>query len=202
MHPIILAAINQTKPATGKRAIPQEPIPRPPRPKEQGAVLIIALVMLLILTLLGVSVMESSVVEERMAGNNLDRNIAFQAAEASLRAGEARVASFGNRPEPISGVTPGSVSVLDRVNATGAIEPNWWAGKNQAWWITNGTEYNEAFEGTRGNPRFIIEEYDEVCDGAVDPTIRQCKIIYRVTSIARGGRNAGVLLQSLFARRY
>jgi len=170
--------------------------------KQKGAVLIIALVMLLILTLLGVSVMESSVVEERMAGNNLDRNIAFQAAEASLRAGEAFIAGFGNRPEPFSGVGSGRVSILDRVNTTGTLEANWWADKNEAWWIINGTEYNEDFAGTRAKPRYVIEEYDEVCDGAVDPSIRQCKIIYRVTSIAWGGRNSAVLLQSLFARRY
>ena len=192
MHSLILARKNMVKQSIVNRRTPNQ----------QGAVLIIALVMLLVLTLLGVSVMESSVVEQRMAGNNLDRNIAFQAAEASLRAGEAVVAGFGNRPEPISGVASGSVSALDRVNATGVVQPNWWADKNEAWWITKGTEYGEDFAGTRQKPRFVIEEYDEVCDGAVDPTIRQCKIIYRVTSIAWGGRNSAVLLQSLYARRY
>jgi type IV pilus assembly protein PilX len=155
--------------------------------------------MLLILTLLAVSVMESSLVEERMAGNNLDRNIAFQVAEAALRAGEARVASFGNRPQPINGVASGSVSGLDAIPPA---SPNWWAGKDDAWWTTNGTEYDQDFAGTNEHPRYIIEEYDEVCDGAVDPTIRQCKIVYRVTAIAWGGRNTTVLLQSLFARRY
>ena len=166
--------------------------------KQSGAVLIIALVMLLILTLLGVSVMESSVVEERMAGNSLDRNIAFQAAEASLRAGETFVADLGNRPEPIDGVSPGSVSILGKVPPG---TPNWWT-KNEAWWDANGTEYNEEFAGTRKNPRYVIEEYDQVCDGAVDPTVRQCKLIYRVTAIAWGERNSTVLLQSLYARRY
>jgi len=174
-----------------------------PIQKQQGAVLIIALVMLLILTLLGVSVMESSVVEERMAGNNLDRNIAFQAAEASLRAGEAQVASFGNRPEPVNGVASGSVSILDTIAPIlGGNTASWWAGQPETWWDTNGIKYDKKFEGTLKEPRYVIEEYDEVCDGAVDPTIRQCKIIYRVTSIAWGARNSAVLLQSLYARRY
>ena len=171
---------------------------KPIAAKQDGAVLIIALVMLLILTLLGVSVMESSVVEERMAGNNLDRNIAFQTAEASLRAGEAFVAGLGNRPEPIDGASSGSVSILGKVPPG---TPNWWT-KSEAWWDDNGTEYNEEFAGTRKKPRYVIEEYDQVCDGAVDPTVRQCKIIYRVTAIAWGERNSTVLLQSLYARRY
>jgi type IV pilus assembly protein PilX len=166
--------------------------------RQQGAVLIIALVMLLVMTLLGVSVMESSVVEERMAGNNLDRNIAFQAAEASLRAGEFFVDGFVNRPTPIQGVAPGSVSILDTVLVG---TPNWWT-KQEAWWDANGTEYIQAFEGTRKNPRYVVEEYDEVCDGVVTPTVQRCKIIYRVTSIAWGERNSAVLLQSLYSRRY
>jgi type IV pilus assembly protein PilX len=198
MHSLSLARKHQAK-----QSIPKQSIPKQPLPKQQGAVLIIALVMLLILTLLGVSVMESSVVEERMAGNNLDRNIAFQAAEATLRAGEADVASFGNRPEPINGVASGSVSIVDTIPPiTGGDVASWWAGHPETWWDTNGIKYDKMFEGTLKEPRYIIEEYDEVCDGAVDPTISQCKIIYRVTSIAWGGRNATVLLQSLYARRY
>jgi type IV pilus assembly protein PilX len=58
---------------------------------QRGAVLITALVILFILTLLGVAGMQSTVLEERMAGNYRDRQVAFEAAEAALRAGEARM---------------------------------------------------------------------------------------------------------------
>ena len=46
--------------------------------------------MLLIMTVLGVTAMQMSRMEERMAGNSRDINLAFQGAEAGLRDSEAR----------------------------------------------------------------------------------------------------------------
>lgn len=51
---------------------------------QAGLVLDISLIMLL-LTLIGVSGMQATGMEEKMAGNMRDRNVAFQAAEAALR---------------------------------------------------------------------------------------------------------------------
>src|SRR5690606_3767551 len=56
--------------------------------RERGAVLIVALVLLLVMTILGVSSLSSTTLQERMAGNLRDSNLAFQAAEAALREGE------------------------------------------------------------------------------------------------------------------
>jgi len=55
---------------------------------QRGAVLLVTLVMLLLLTLIGLASMRLASLEERMAGNLRDRQVAFQAAEAALRAGE------------------------------------------------------------------------------------------------------------------
>jgi type IV pilus assembly protein PilX len=62
-------------------------------------VLVISLVLLLSLTLLGLAAMQNTSLEERMAGNMRAENIAFQAAEAGLRAGEAWLAEQGNLPQ-------------------------------------------------------------------------------------------------------
>jgi len=56
--------------------------------KARGSVLIVSLVILLVLTLLGISGMEGTVMQERMAGNMQEGLSAFQAAEAGLRDGE------------------------------------------------------------------------------------------------------------------
>ncbi len=56
---------------------------------ESGAALIVALIMLLLITIVGVSAMQTTTMEEKMAGNLRDRHVAFQAAEAALREGEA-----------------------------------------------------------------------------------------------------------------
>ena len=62
-----------------------------------------ALLFLLITTLLGISAMQSSVMEERMAGNMHDHNMAFQAAESGLRDGGEWLLSLAGRPLPDGG---------------------------------------------------------------------------------------------------
>lgn len=62
-----------------------------PSPHNQsGVVLIISLVILLLLTLLGLTGMQTTSLEEKMANNMRDKNIAFQAAEAALKIGESK----------------------------------------------------------------------------------------------------------------
>jgi type IV pilus assembly protein PilX len=56
--------------------------------RQQGAVLVISLIMLLVMTLIGITGMQTTVLEEKMAGNMRDQNLAFQAAESALRNGE------------------------------------------------------------------------------------------------------------------
>jgi len=60
---------------------------------ERGVALVTALVFLLLLTVIGVTAMRTATVQERMAGNARDRNVAFQAAEETLREGEDAVES-------------------------------------------------------------------------------------------------------------
>ena len=66
---------------------PPAPHPRGPA-SQRGSALIIAMVFLLVMTLIGVTAMQGTSRQESMAGNVRDRNLAFQAAEAALRAGE------------------------------------------------------------------------------------------------------------------
>ncbi|MCC5810795.1 MAG: hypothetical protein JJU06_10520 [Ectothiorhodospiraceae bacterium] len=56
--------------------------------RQRGAALIISLMLLLIMTLIGVTAMQTSTLQERMAGNSRDRSLAFQSSEAALREGE------------------------------------------------------------------------------------------------------------------
>lgn len=56
--------------------------------QQRGAVLVISLIILLLMTIIGVVAMQGATLEERMAGNVRDNQIAFNAAEAALRAGE------------------------------------------------------------------------------------------------------------------
>src|SRR5690606_12515544 len=66
--------------------------------RQRGAVLVISLVMLVLVTLLGITAMQNSTMQERLAGNLWDRNKAFQAAEAGLRTGEGWLEATGLDP--------------------------------------------------------------------------------------------------------
>jgi type IV pilus assembly protein PilX len=54
--------------------------------------LIVSLVMLVAITLLGLAAISGTVMQEKIAGNSRDMNLAFQAAEAGLRDAEADIA--------------------------------------------------------------------------------------------------------------
>lgn len=61
---------------------------KPPTSKQQGISLVIVMIFLVILSVLGISAMQGSTLSSRIARNEADRNLAFQAAEAALRDGE------------------------------------------------------------------------------------------------------------------
>lgn len=62
-------------------------------PRQRGMALIIAIVFMLLLSILGLSAMQNTILQERMAGNHRDHGMAFQAAEAAMREAERLVES-------------------------------------------------------------------------------------------------------------
>lgn len=60
--------------------------------------MLVALVMLLLLTIIGVASMRGTSLQENMANNLKEHDLAFQGAEAALRAGERRAARERRRP--------------------------------------------------------------------------------------------------------
>lgn len=62
--------------------------------KQSGATLFVGLMFLLILTILGLSSSNVAIMQERMAGNVADTNVAFQEAERTLREIEDRLTQY------------------------------------------------------------------------------------------------------------
>ena len=58
------------------------------RMQQRGFSLLVVMVFLLVLGLLGFAVTKSAIVQEKIAGNLREKNVAFFAAEAALREGE------------------------------------------------------------------------------------------------------------------
>lgn len=80
---------------------------------QRGATLAIVLIFLVVLTLLAVTALSTTTLEENIAGNLRDRNLAFQAAEAALRDAKMDIENMKapgvsgdpRRSAPISGAT-------------------------------------------------------------------------------------------------
>lgn len=66
----------------------------PSMKKQSGATLFIGLMFLLLLTIIGLSSSNTAIMQERMAGNVADSNIAFQEAERTLREIEDRLTQY------------------------------------------------------------------------------------------------------------
>lgn len=170
------------------------PSARPPvhRPRrERGAVLIITLILLVIATLIALSAQRNTALEERMAGNLLDKNLSFQAAEAALRTGESALASA---------VAAGTAPALCAAEAT-TCAAGWYtaaSGAQAAIWKriawSDGNSVPVAVAPPSGstsplaaNPRYIVEQLDASTS------------TWRVTARATGGSGTGVVvLQSIY----
>jgi type IV pilus assembly protein PilX len=166
--------------------------------RQQGAVLVTAMLLLLVLTIIGVTVMQMSRMQERMAGNSRDVNLAFQAAEGALRNAEALVAAQTIEPTPCSdtGCTWWQQNALD-----GNV-----ANKDADWWEENGNAFElEAMAGLKEDPRAVIEVMGNVgrvrSDGGVTEPWEDWRNFYEVTSRSTGGSGeAEVVLQSTVTR--
>jgi type IV pilus assembly protein PilX len=64
--------------------------------QQKGAALILSLLILLVMTLIGVTAMQTTTMEERMAGNMNDQSHAMQAAEAAIYAAETELEGYVN----------------------------------------------------------------------------------------------------------
>lgn len=169
--------------------------------RQRGAVLVTAMLLLLVLTVIGVTVMQMSRMQERMAGNSRDVNLAFQAAEGALRNGELYIGDQETRPLPCSdGACDSKIWVEGSTD--GSV-----ANKDADWWDENGEDFDlEAIAGLAEEPQAVIEELGFVrTDGGVvmgqDPP--DGRDFYQVTSRSTGGSGqADVVLQSTFTRKF
>lgn len=158
---------------------------------QQGVVLIVGLVMLLLMTLIGTTGMQSTSLEEKMAGNMRDRNLAFQAAESALAAGENYLETVGN----LSAIDfcKKSEGRYDHVTAacTAIDDPVW---EQIDWDDGDSIEFTGELSNLSAPPRYIIEDMGLVACGTPP-----CKKNYRITARATGGSvDAVVILQSIY----
>ncbi|MGB1579957.1 MAG: pilus assembly PilX family protein [Nevskiales bacterium] len=136
---------------------------------ENGAALVVSLLFLLVLTIIGIASVSTTTLQERMANNTREQNLAFQAAESALRDGEAWLFSqkgTGQAPLQITtcssncgtavGVWSAATTQLSSINSA-----------SFDWWQNNGRQHGSDLAGNDNRalnanlhaqqPRYIVQ---------------------------------------------
>ncbi len=163
------------------------------KPGQRGVALVVVMVLLLIMTLLGLAALRSTLMEERMTANMVDRSLSFQAAEAALREAEAIAIDSATRAlVPSSGCSNGICAEPDTTQTDR--------------WLTNFAGWRPATTNVGSlatAPQFFIEYMGDAptwtgCD-RVDESNRSPLCMrprYRITARSEAAGRAAVLLQT------
>lgn len=174
---------------------------------QAGMVLIVGLVMVLLITIVGLAAIRGTGLQENMAGNMRDRNIAFQAAESALREGETIVS-------PTTKVLP----AFNCVKASGTCPDQSATPKKAVIFMTEDEWDFVAKESAMDldvadKPSYLLEELD--VDIGASAAVEGSAIDvggmmttgdatpYRVTARGYGlSQDAEAILQSAYKRRF
>ena len=171
--------------------------------RQGGIALVVVLILVLLVTLAGIAAVRTLVVEERMASNSLDRNLAMQSAERVLREAEdialaQSQASPFNKDFPSSAATACAVDGSDPSPCTNGFCAKPILGCQARWentgltWktvtssaattATSATDGNDAALALNTQQQYIIEYLGNnfACDASNPDDLFNC-LQYRIT---------------------
>lgn len=189
--------------------------------RQSGIALVVVLILVLLVTLAGVAAVRTLVVEERMASNSLDRNLAMQSAERVLREAED-IALAQSKAIPLNKDFPSSVATACAVDGS---DPSTctnglcakpilgcqarWENTSLTWKNVTSSAAATAISATDGNDatlalttqqQYIIEYLGNnfACDPSNPDDLFNC-LQYRITVRTNTGTERAVVqLQSYF----
>lgn len=166
---------------------------------QRGMVLIISLVMVLLMSIMALSAIRGSGMQELMAGNMRDNNLAFQAAEAGLREAESVL------DQDILPAFDGSVAGFIAASPN-SIRAGYWHNYD---WSNSVVADHLELEWLANQPRYVIEEMRYLPTAGsggsgidfASSLNAEDAVIYRITSIGIGGsQDSRVILQTTYKR--
>lgn len=182
----------------------QHTTPRTPAApaRQKGAALIVTVLLMMVISLLALTAMTRNNLDERMAFNQRDRQVALQAAEAALREAEAAVsANFGKvldesfffGKDACADASGWCYPKAEQHNWTSLNAAAWTAGKS-----TIALNAANSMTGVSAQPRYVVEFH-----GAehAEPGM-PCVGRFLITARAQGrNANSTVMLQSHYRLR-
>lgn len=172
--------------------------------RQQGAVLVISMVILLMMTLIGLSSMQNTTLEEKMAGNYRDQNLSFQAAESTLREGEGWIANLTKEPELSADGCTSNCDVWDSDTLLAALSSSSYLD-NTLWSDSRAKTATSTIPEVAASPEYFLEfekdKRDRLNIGQQqDSTVR---VYYGVVAQGIGGSaSTRTVLQSTYTRRF
>lgn len=183
------------------------------RDRQGGVVLFMSLIMLLIITVLGLSSVQTTSMQERMARNSRDANLAFQAAESAIKDAEtivedfASLAAFDDADANQNGLY--YEAAFDEVNNWRSIED----GGLVDWESPDGDYLtaDTSISNVAAQPKYIVEHVKTVVsdedrlnlDNVGQDTGSGRAQIFRITVYGTGGtETAHVMIQSTYGKRF
>jgi type IV pilus assembly protein PilX len=121
------------------------------RGSQRGVALVVALILLIVITLVGLAAVRGTIMQQKMASNLYDRQIAFQSAEAAMRAAAQLIAS-----------TPGIVARNCQAASVVCLanpfdDPNLAASSIYTVAVGTGTGQFTAGKVAQGQPQYVVE---------------------------------------------
>ena len=194
--------------------------------RQRGAVLIISLLILMVITLIGITAMQTTTLDTKIAANYKNYKISFEGAEAALTEAQSRLGiprdlegfsrprmgdnNQKNNPK-IWNLNPAKPNDCDK--GSNNNDP-WWFQWDWACWKEYAIEYSDTIyiqqtsSGKTAIKPFYLIEYQAQSKEPLnwgsyeDP--QAIKDYYRITSRGSTDQNgqSDVILQSVFAWRY
>jgi type IV pilus assembly protein PilX len=169
---------------------------------QQGSALLVSMIILMAMTIIGLNSMGTTVLEERMASNMRDKNLAFQAAEAAVRAAEKVI------DEEII-----STNSFDTDGSDGYYnnaDYRLWEDIN--WDDTDSIEYTDfdSTYGVKSSPRYVIQHISTIGDAADELNLDNYgqgtgagnTETFLITARATGGSDdTAVIIQTTWGKR-
>jgi len=172
-------------------------------------VLIVSLILLLVMTILALSGSQAVRLQERMAGNARDTDLAFQGAEAGLRDAETYIDGLTSWPAACTNTSTTGCLMFEYGTLQPTVSPAFDLKSQSvsAWWNVYGRDYQTAtpneLAGVQRDPKFVIEKMGKDCDNdEAGMTEADCRYYFRSIAQSVGGTTTSdVRLESTYARR-
>lgn len=170
--------------------------------RQRGAILVVSMLLLLVMTVLALTASQATQMEERMAGNGRDLDLAFQASEAGVRGAEMRIDAVV-APKRAASLICNDRDSCDAVGRLEATQDYW--HQSQEWWNTNAYALTQRPADLQREPQYVIEHWADVPDTLTTGSSMQKSgtLYYVAAARALGPTETAVsIIETSYAVRY